>query len=237
VSDSKRDEAPSKNALLYVSRKGNGAALLTTLYELRQEMHEYKIPTGDVTCFEISQEADGIYLNSVSQVSPLPRLKLDQPEKVMQLTSNEDPRTLYLLPYMPSSSHQVDSHAEDVLRERIRSSIITLLARLDNQPREYDLDDVMNHVIPVWRLWEDKDQKKNLRKYVRQFLREFFTLLRKATEVQCEIKDGKIVCPPVSNTTAVEMRKYLRSSEVRRQNIRLSGPLQNHMDDISMPTE
>jgi hypothetical protein len=220
--------------LTYVSVQGQGNNLMSTLQDLSITLARCGIATPQIASLELSHQRDGIYIMSVPGSTSLPNVDLSRRRRVLQLNPNEDPRSLYLIPYMPGGEHERDSIAEQEFGERMRLAVAMLFGHLNEQQHDYDLDEVIGRTIQVWHQWRNEPQKTNIRDHARHFIRSVFRDIQKVSGVECQItKSGRIVTiPAVSGIEADKIRGYIRSTAFRRKPLNFSGRVQGQIADF-----
>lgn len=219
-----------ESALTYVTVTGNGELLITTLQELSAEIFSYGYGTAKVSCLEIALRNDGVYLSAIERGYHLPNVNFNAARKIINLSEEEDPRPLYIIPFTLGGTHDPDPFCEEVFRERIRLAIALLLGNISQEPQEHTLDTVMERVITVWSMWDHQEEKRAIKSYVRQVLNEVFGSIYRQFNVRCSIRNQTITIPGVTADSIETVRRYINSVAFRRHQIPLSGPLQDTMN-------
>lgn len=214
----------------YVCVEGNGSLLWQTMTDLSNELQIARLPTAATATLELLSRLDGVYMVAVQQSATLVNLTLDIPVRVLQLRPGEDPRPLYLIPFMPGGDHEPDELGKRVLRERLRATLAELLGKANQVGQQYRLDkDVLTRAIPAWDLWDNTDAKRNLQDHTRRIFRRVFSVLARRAGMECRIDNLIVHIPPIQPSQLAVIRSYLISSEYRQLEIDVFGPSQGEL--------
>jgi hypothetical protein len=216
--------------LSYVCVEGNGERLLVALAELGSQMRQLGLPTAASAALELLQGVEGVSIVAAPTSAPMARVTLESPTLVLRLQPGEDPRPLYLIPYMPGSEERLDVVEEQVFRERLRLAIIVLLGRFGSVEQQFDLDhDVLTQVVWVWDLWENNDDKRSVRDNARAALRRVLSAIGRRVGVTGRLDNMTITLPAVTPQQLAAIRGYLVSTEYRQLEIGVFGPSQGEL--------
>ncbi len=222
-----------RGVLTYVSRRGHGLAILSTLHQLITQLTDADITCAKVASLEVGYTDRNITLSNIEYSEPLPGVELSHPRIVMDVYNNVDPRPLYLIPYMPSADDKKDPITERVFIERVRAAVMLLFERLDGSVHEYELDALLARTIQVWHLWYKLEAKRHVRRQAKDLFREVFKDIQAATGITIAFapKTDRIIVPAMSAAQANKLRKYVLKS-VRRKAIDFTAPVQERIDDL-----
>ncbi|MDQ2807737.1 MAG: hypothetical protein M3Z04_12645 [Chloroflexota bacterium] len=222
--------------IAYLSVENNGTYLLGELSRLAGVLAGTGVAPANGASLELLYRADGIYLASVPHSASLPDLDLSRPTRVLALDPDEDPRPFYVIPYLADHGAEADPVAEQCFRESLRSSVLVLFGQLDDEPHEFELDSVITKGIAAWPIWNSADRRKQIRGYVRKFIRETFADLNKKLDIECRIDNQKIKLPAVTPEVALAVRDYMANAGFRHRTLDLSGPIQGSFGFDNMPS-
>jgi len=227
----KTDNHAWSSLVTYILDTGNSSLMFETLQEVATQISSLGIESAGIASLELEHTQDGIYLRKPENAPDLPNIALSSPKRVMALEIGTDPRPLYLIPYAPSSGSQPDPYAKKAFEERIRSSVGIMLGHINEQAQEYELDSVISASVQAWNVWDNNDEKQNIRAHVRVFIRNIFTELRAITGCSCTITKSTISVPAVNPETIEKVRRYLLGTSFRRASLDITGSFQYHIDD------
>lgn len=222
-----------ETTIAYLSTKGNGELILEELNRLSKRIVDANFATAAVCSLELSHLEDGVYIEAVPGSKALPDVHLETPVRVMRQEPGFDIRPLYLIPYVSSGGADADPFAEEEFQEQLRQSVLHLLRDIGEETHQYNLDDIIVEAVPVWNMWESRNSKIAIRRYVRDFLRTFFSELREATDVECQVTANRITVPAVPINRVRFVRRYLLKASVRKQSLDI---IQTQFDPEVMPT-
>ena len=218
--------------IAYLSVESNGGYLLGELSRLAGVLAGTGVAPADVASLELLYRADGVYLVSVPDSASLPDLDVRIATRVLALDPDEDSRPFYLIPYLSDQGAEADPVAEECFRESLRSAVLVLFGQLDDERHEYELDSVITKGIVAWPIWHSADRQKQIRGYVRKFIRDSFADLNKKLHVQCRIDNQKILLPAVTAEVALAVRDYMANAGFRQRTLGLSDPIQGTFEDV-----
>lgn len=142
----------------YLVPAEDAGAVDRTLLELAGQVAAQGLPTCSTAPIGLSLRADGVYLGLPSNpqgTSQMPRSCVPE-KRVVAVQSDEDPRPLYIIPWIPDAPEETDLTA---FREKVRSE---LLARLGRGPvgsqLTFTFEELLDAVTRgVFRYWRDRD--------------------------------------------------------------------------------
>lgn len=227
----KADNTSWSSFVTYVLDTGNSVSMFQTLEEVASQIISLGIESAAIAALELEHTSEGIYLRKPQNTPDLPNIDLSSPKRVMILEPDADPRPLYLIPYAPGSESQPDLYAKIAFEERIRSSVGVLLGHVSQQAQEYDLDNLIINAIQAWNIWDNNQEKQNIRAHVRCFIRNVFRELRLATGFECTISKSTVFIPAASREVIEKVRRHLLGIGFRRERLDITEPIQHHIDD------
>lgn len=139
----------------YVVPKHDAAAMAATLVELREGMRSENLQVCGVGVVGLSIRGDGVYLGAEHGTQAGGRLPSDlrSPQRVLQTRDEEDPRPLYVIPWIPESPDEDLS----ALREKLRSQLLSHIGRSRLGEITIRFDELLNEVSRgVYGLWRDR---------------------------------------------------------------------------------
>jgi hypothetical protein len=216
----------------YLTTEGHGAHVLAELERLSQRLRDdAQLVPAEACSLELSYRADGVYLMSVPRSVPLPDIDLNTPVQVLSISPDFDLRPLYLIPYVSSGLSDGEPFAEKEFQEQLKLAIIARLRDIGTEEYEFSLNDLIKEAVPVWDLWDNLENKRHIRNYVRDTLAKFFRELWTATHVQCRVRAGRIHVPSVANNRIRGIRRYLTSAVIRQLEL---GVIQTQFDTLNL---
>ncbi len=137
----------------YIVPQGDVDAMETTLISLKAQLKARNTQICRVGAISVTIRNDGVYLVADHKARGGGRLPRDiaPAQRVLETRADEDPRPLYIVPWIP------DSEGEDLdaLREKLRSQLLSHIGRspLGNVSLRFDelLDEVSRGVYGLWR--------------------------------------------------------------------------------------
>lgn len=199
--------------LLYIVKSADEELLSICLQELSENLNQIACSTNPHGVWGLEEKSDGIYINTSCSNGII--ISGEISVKVLASHSGNDYRTLYLIPADPSIGAP-DIYAQEVLRERIRSSVAAfLMGSLGPKPVNLVIEQFMHRVINVWGLWEDTESKKNLRGGVRHYLKTVLNYIKKKYGVEFVVTNQGFEINPVTARTKIRLRHYFMSNGYR----------------------
>ena len=143
----------------YVVPKHDAAAMAATLVDLREGMRSENLQVCEVGVVSVSIQGDGVYLGAghgAQGGGGLPS-DLPSPQRVFETRDEEDPRPLYVIPWIPESEDEDLS----ALREKLRSQLLSHIGRSQMGEITLRFDELLNEVSRgVYGLWRDRQSLK-----------------------------------------------------------------------------
>ncbi len=130
----------------------------TTIGEMRRQVAASGQPTCEGGSVNVEIRADGVYIGRDDQPAGAAMLpsELTPMVKVLDVSAGEDPRPLYVVPWIPDSAESADLSA---FREKVRAEVLSRLGRPDT-PTKFTIgfDEVLDSVSHgIYRHWRHKD--------------------------------------------------------------------------------
>lgn len=139
----------------YVVPSAHVAAMAQTLADLASEVTSAGLAAGDAGALGIRIADDGVYLGCQEPpggTAQLPML-LRPDHRVLELSPGDDPRPLYIVPWMPESD-EIDRQA---FQEKLRTQVLSHLGRAAFPGLTLAFDDLLDEVSRgVFRRWRDR---------------------------------------------------------------------------------
>lgn len=135
------------------------AAMQATLEDLQDELSSEDLPVCGVGVVGVTIRGDGVYLGAEHGTQGGGRLPLDiaSPQRVLETKAEDDPRPLYVIPWIPGSEEEDLS----ALREKLRSQLLSNIGRAPIGEVELTFDDLLDEVSRgVYALWRDRQSLK-----------------------------------------------------------------------------
>ena len=149
--------AAAKSAeVCYLVPETYTSAMEKTLVALRAELLRGGDQVCDVGALGVAIRGDGVYLESSHESSERGRLPRDvaPAQRVLEIQDGEDPRPLYVIPWMPESGDEDLS----ALREKLRAQLLSHIGRSPLGRLELRFDDLLDEVSRgVYSLWRDRE--------------------------------------------------------------------------------
>ncbi len=143
--------------LCYVVPMEETSALDVTLVNLAQTIASLGFGTCPTGALGISIKEDGVYLGLSAPLSGTGecQARLTPEQKVISLSPGEDPRPLYILPWMPKANNALDLQA---FREQLRQQLLVWVGRVRvNTTTVLDYEDLLNRMTRnVFKDWGDR---------------------------------------------------------------------------------
>ena len=138
----------------YVVPEGDTDAMESTLISLQTELQESNTQLCGVGAISVTIRNNGVYLVADRKARGGGGLQRDvaPDQHVLETESGEDPRPLYVVPWMP------DSRDEDLssLREKLRAQLLSHIGRSPTGKISLRFDDLLDEVSRgVYGLWRD----------------------------------------------------------------------------------
>ena len=137
----------------YIVPGGDLDKMEATLISLRAELQASCAEPCDVGAIGVTIRNDGVYLVADGKARGVGRLPRDvaPAQRVLETRTDEDPRPLYVVPWIPESGDE----DLDALREKLRAELLSHIGRspLGNVRLRFDelLDVVSRGVYGLWR--------------------------------------------------------------------------------------
>lgn len=176
--------------------------------QIREEVAEQRYSTCDVGALGIKLEADGVYLCAPAEEGQIDLARRIAPQqKVIAVTPGQDPRPLYVVPWIPGASDDADQAA---FREKLRSQLLSYIGRHtagSDLALDYNtiLDDVSHG---VFRLWRDKG---SLQGQVHPMVARLLQLLFQS-DARATIKDNHVVVRLDTEESRTELMEKVRTA-------------------------
>jgi len=144
--------------LCYLVPADDAQATDTTLATLAAEVSGQRFvacPTGSLG---LSIKADGAYLGLLSQprgVAQMPQMLIPE-QRVIAVRANQDPRPLYIIPWIPDV---VDDTALEAFKEKLRAQLLSWLGKASIGGQvTLQFEDLLYEVSRgIFRIWRDRD--------------------------------------------------------------------------------
>ena len=149
--------AAAKSAeVCYVVPGTDAKAMEDTLVSLQAELKRGSTPVCEVGAVGVTIQKDGVYLgvdHGIHSGGKVPTA-LSPAQRILAIDSGDDPRPLYVIPWMPESGDEDLS----ALREKLRAQVLSHIGRSPLGTMELRFDDLLNEVSRgVYSLWRDRE--------------------------------------------------------------------------------
>lgn len=153
---------PSEAEVCYVVPSSQYTAMDQTLVSLCDDLTNSGFPPCSTGTIGIAVLSDGIYLLSVGTRvgSALVPDILTPQQLIMTVESDQDPRPLYIIPWIPNSN---DESASTAFREKLRSQVLSCLGTTQTLgSHTYRYEQILDNATGgVFSKWEDSNSLHN----------------------------------------------------------------------------
>ena len=147
--------AEGKAEVWYIVPGGETEVMEETLMALQVELQADGLQTCDVGAVGVTIRADGVYLGAERDAQADGRLPplVAPPERVVRTSVGDDPRPLYVIPWMPESENEDLS----ALREKLRSQVLSHIGRCSVGEVTLRFSELLDEVSRgLYSLWRDR---------------------------------------------------------------------------------
>ena len=176
----------------YVLPEDKTTQFSETLDHLRKEMSDLGLPWGDSSVFGLGVQNDKVCLLIEDKLGSF----MELPSGVHPFLAYEpgtDPRPFYFLPYQPGleQSDAEENRCKLDLLKRLQQSIVAELGKVRPPTQLYlTRDAILNRAYwGIYEIWEDRDDRKHLRKLCNRFLNRVAKVLY-ASAPKSMVQDG-----------------------------------------------
>ncbi|MBA3872351.1 MAG: hypothetical protein H0X30_24685 [Anaerolineae bacterium] len=232
--------SPSKwsSHVYYAVEDGYQVQIFETLTSLSERLNNISIETAAIGAIGISTIADdGIYLTFINENHKNTRVY--QPEyekvKVKDIVKGESPQILYLIP-VEIGSDDFDEYGLQVMEEKIRSALVSLVMRNINE-HEFVIteDDIMRESLEVWDHLKERSTRLGImRKSVRPYIKEILDNLRKE-DVDVNLLNREIQFRGIDSTKSAKIQKYFTSKKFKEGQIKLQENMKKNIEQLELP--
>ena len=127
--------------------------LTTTASNCKTSLEMEAFPTSPISVVGIRVDTDAVFLTRQTDVdSDTIAANIDSVVKVLDLTPGEDPRPLYIIPWIPNA----DSQDLSALREKLRAILTAEVGKAKLGSSTVPYNSILAQISPVYLRWEDR---------------------------------------------------------------------------------
>jgi hypothetical protein len=211
--------AKAPGAAVYLTVSPDHDPLATTLDDLRNRLDGIGVPSAQAGTLGLIRSGVGIHVEMAGDL-PLPIAQLAGRQPILALRPDEDPRPLYLIPWLPDQAQtaEMSDYCQQVFFARIRSTTVGLIGRAQAPT---------HLVLSMDRLLEDATFGLSLKWYERG--------IAQGIESACTAHLTKLLRSPMANALSVPPGRRRIDLELRSQteiNAAISALLGADMTDV-----